>query len=252
MATLSLALQHMCRGEDAAGRTCLAESLAHFQAIEHRWGMAAAHYHLGYLARGGGDERAARAHLEESLACSRAGGDKRGMAHSLDHLGRLAWLAGDDPAARRFVAESRAPGREVGLKDESGGEGLAVLLARDAGDHASARARLRAYLRQLETAGQRLHGTTRALVWAGVLAADQRDFARAARLIGAGLQLRATLGRSDPLLEHRLVEATLAASRATLGARDFERAQAAGRALSLDQAIADALAEPSPTGAPRA
>jgi hypothetical protein len=142
MATLSLALQHMCRGEDAAGRTCLAESLAHFQAIEHRWGMAAAHYHLGYLARGGGDERAARAHLEESLACSRAGGDKRGMAHSLDYLGRLAWLAGDDPAARRFVAESRALGREVGLKDESSGEGLAVLLARSAGDHAGALARL--------------------------------------------------------------------------------------------------------------
>jgi hypothetical protein len=249
MATLSLALQHSFRGENAAGRELLVEALDHFRAVGHLWGMASAHFHLGHAARVGGDLRAARAQVEESLRCSRASGDKRGMSHSLDYLGRLAWLEGDHAAARRFLEESRSLAREIGLKDDSNGAGLGILLTRSEGDHAGALAQVRAYLRQVDESG--LHqNIPRALIWAGILAADERDFGRAARLISAGMRLRPAFGRSDRLLEENLVEASLAAIRAGLGESAYAEARAAGEAMTLDEALASALEEHPPVVAP--
>jgi hypothetical protein len=64
---------------------------------------------------------------------------------------------------------------------------------------------------------------------------------RAARLLGAAAALRETLGAPQPPQEQAEVEQAVAATRAALGEDAWAAAFAAGRALSLEQALAEAL-----------
>jgi hypothetical protein len=73
----------------------------------------------------------------------------------------------------------------------------------------------------------------------------QGQLERAARLFGAGAVLRERLGADLPAIGRRSHDRGVAAVRAALGDADFEAAWAAGQALSLEQAIAEALQEPA-------
>jgi hypothetical protein len=64
---------------------------------------------------------------------------------------------------------------------------------------------------------------------------------RAARLLGAAAALRETIGAPLPLPERADVEQAVAGARAALGEAEWTAAFAAGRMLSLEQAIAEAL-----------
>jgi len=67
--------------------------------------------------------------------------------------------------------------------------------------------------------------------------------ARAARLLGAATAVREALGAPLPAHEQADVERFVAAGRAALGEEQWALALAAGRALSLNEAIAEALDE---------
>ena len=246
MALLSLALQHTFRGEREPGRAYLRESLEHFRATGHRWGISAAHYHLANIARIEGHYDEAQACLEEALACSRAIGDRRGVSNVLDALAGLAFSQGDYRAAHRLTDESRAIGIEVGLK-ESSFDVLAALVARAEGDHARAKAISRENLRLLRDAGLHQH-IPRPLIACGILAADEGALADGARLIGAGIGLRHQLGRSDVLVEQALIESSLADCRVAMGDEAFAQAWAEGQAMTLERAMAYALAEDTAPG----
>ena len=69
---------------------------------------------------------------------------------------------------------------------------------------------------------------------------------RAARLLGAAAAVRETIGAPQPPQEQTDVEQAVAAARAALGEEAWAAAYAAGRALSLEQAIAEALARAMP------
>jgi len=64
----------------------------------------------------------------------------------------------------------------------------------------------------------------------------------AARLLGAAEGLRASIGARLLAFDRARSERTVAAARAALDATAFAAARAAGRALPLDQAIAEAVA----------
>jgi hypothetical protein len=75
------------------------------------------------------------------------------------------------------------------------------------------------------------------------LAVQGREWDRAARLWGAAAALREALGAPRAPNRRAEGERELGAARAALGESAFAASWAEGQALSLEQAIADALAE---------
>jgi hypothetical protein len=69
---------------------------------------------------------------------------------------------------------------------------------------------------------------------------------RAARLCGAAAVVRETLGAPIPSPERTELEEAVAPARAALGEEQWAAAFAAGRALTLEEAVAEALEESSP------
>jgi len=76
-----------------------------------------------------------------------------------------------------------------------------------------------------------------------VIAAAERQMARALRLAGAGAALRQRAGYLAPPHERLDLEQAVEAARSTLGDADAEANWAAGQSLTLDQAVDEALAE---------
>ena len=72
--------------------------------------------------------------------------------------------------------------------------------------------------------------------------ASRAGFAEAgARLFGASERLREELGAPIPASERIRYETGLAMTRSAVGDEAYERAWTAGRALSLDEAVSEAL-----------
>src|SRR5262249_37376633 len=137
----------------------------------------------------------------EALALFRQVGDRGNVAACLLSLGWVARMRGE-------VAQAEALERET------------LALAWELGDpHRCAEA-----LEQLATT-------------AG--AAGQGK--RAARLLGVATALRETLGAPQPQPDQTDTEQAVAAARAALGEVRWAAAYAAGRALPLEEAIAEAL-----------
>jgi non-specific serine/threonine protein kinase len=82
------------------------------------------------------------------------------------------------------------------------------------------------------------------LLGLAALAAQEGGPERAARLWGAAAALREAHGLHLPALLRARSEGYAAAARAQVGEAAFAAAWAAGRAMTLEQAVADALEEP--------
>jgi tetratricopeptide (TPR) repeat protein len=193
----------------------------------------------------GGDQQRA-ALMEESLALYREIGDRQGIALVLGNLGMAAWTRGEYERAVALSEESlalyRATGDRRGIARLLGNQALISLHQRD---YARAEARCRECLALYRDVGDR-QGVSHYLPVLAGAAFGQGQIERAARLFGAGAALRERLGASLPPIGRRSHDRAVAAVRATLGEAAFEAAWAAGRSLSLDQAIAEALREPEP------
>jgi predicted ATPase/DNA-binding CsgD family transcriptional regulator len=158
------------------------------------------------LARTRGDHAQAIALLEEGLAPVRDRGDTWSIAFGLDVRGRLAWLQGDLPRAVQLQRES-------------------LVLRREMDDR------------------MRVASCLDVLAW--VAHAEGRS-ASAARWFGAADAMRERSGAVSSVIWRAEHERNVAATRASLGEDPFTAAWAAGRALSMDAAIAEALGEGHP------
>ena len=172
---------------------------------------------LGAVARRQGDEDRAVAHLEQGMDASRAIGFALGTAVALNNLGRIARRRGEDARATDLYRESLA--LCWGLRDR-----WAV-----------------AYV----------------LIELASLAAARGQPERAARLFGAAETLREAVGvpvvPSGAQMVGTDYATTVATVRAQLGEGSFAAAWAAGRALPLEQVVAEAAEATSdrqPTAAP--
>src|SRR5207249_11721608 len=110
----------------------------------------------------------------------------------------------------------------------------------------------RAFYRQGLALSQELKsGLTIAQNLAGLAAAwqAQGQTERAARLFGAADALREVISTPMDPTEHEVFDPPMAAARAALGEAAFAAVHAEGRAMPLEQAIADALEESHPLAA---
>jgi predicted ATPase/class 3 adenylate cyclase len=241
------------QGDYGAAETWMEQALARARVAGDQRSAARALSNLGILANIQGDPERAGACFTDSLALYRETGDRRGIASSLNNLalnnlGDFAVFQGDlEPAAAAF-AEALALWRQVG---DRASVAVALLnlawVARRRGAVAEAEALGRealALARELGDPRQCAETLESLADTAG--AAGQ--WARAARLLGAAAAQREALGAPQLLQERTEVDQAADEARAALGEEAWLAAFAAGQALSLEQAIAEALGEADRNG----
>jgi non-specific serine/threonine protein kinase len=178
---------------------------------------------------------------EESLEINRQIGNRGTQGINLNNLGLLAFYQGDVPAAKRLHQESLAIRRDLG--DRHGiSESLNHLgkAARKEDDFVRARRLHEEALTMRRDLGEKL-GIVDSLEDCALLAAALDEHERAARFLGAVNRLRARIGSPRPRLEQQEIDAGLVTSQEALGEAAFNDAVRGGRALSLDETIAEVL-----------
>jgi predicted ATPase/transcriptional regulator with XRE-family HTH domain len=269
------------RSDYAMAEAQHAQALALYRTLDDRRGMARALVNLGAVATYQGDEERARALCEESLALYRALGDSIGIALALNNLAVRALHRADYARATALLEESLALCRQRGdtlnaaialtnLADAArrqGAHAQAVALYEESlalyesigdqmfrrqtltelagalqalGQHDQALALYRESLADYQTGGSP-RSAAYALEGIALVYSAQGQPEQTARLFGAAAALRATLGIPLTAPNHLQYDPALATTRAALGEESFALAWAAGQALSLEQAIAEAL-----------
>jgi tetratricopeptide (TPR) repeat protein len=199
-----------------------------------------------------GDLRGARVCFEESLATNAAVGDGWVADAAKTGLARVAWADGDMTSARMLLEESTALMRAFG-DARSIGLNLARLgeLAQDVGDSAAARSLYRQALPIFLDTGD--HGKIGdVLLGLASLAAAEGAVASAVRLAGAAAGItHAAAWIDDDHWSTRQNWLSLAQLRAVadrqLARQEVARAWAEGQTMSVEQAVAMAVAEPTST-----
>jgi predicted ATPase/DNA-binding SARP family transcriptional activator len=232
-----------CQNDYDSARTLHAASLAISRKLGDPKNRARALNRLGLLSYYQGDVAAAHAFYEEGLAIQREIGDAEGVAVSLVNLGFMAGRQGDQARARSYFEESLAIQRRLGNKGGIANalHGLAFLTCEQS-DAGTARALLEESLAIYRELGNK-QGIAVSLEAFARLAVVEGQAERAGRLWGAGAALRKAIGVSLAPADQTEQEARLAALRRSLGEASFSLAYEAGRALTWEQAIQEALAE---------
>jgi predicted ATPase/DNA-binding NarL/FixJ family response regulator len=179
----------------------------------------------------------ARALLDESLALAREAGDAFRIAHAYNTLGDLARCEGNYAEAQTAYENSVALLRDLAAQHDLASIlrnlGRACLLLGDAE---------RAYALFSESlaahqAEQNTPGMTECLIGLGATAVVRGLPAAGARLLAAATAIRGQRAASVWPAKRMEVEQYLALALARLTEAEFQAEQAAGRALSLEQAI---------------
>jgi predicted ATPase len=245
----NLAIVVRMRGDYAKARALTEESLAIRRALGNKSVIAASLNNLGNIAALQGDYAAARTLYAECLALRQALGDERGVALLLNNLGLVTEQQGDNAAARVLFEKSLTSFRKLGSK-QSLLEPLNNLgrIVRKQGDYALAPPLFYESL----TIGQEIDAKpdmAEALKEVAGLAAAQGEFKRAARLWGVAEALREAIGAPLPPDERPDYEREVAHVRAQLDEAAFKAAWQEGRVMTLEEAVAFALASPDITPA---
>lgn len=193
-------------------------------------------YTLGLVATYRGELDAAEAAFQASV-------DEPNWApFALKNLGYLAYRRGDHAGADAWFDQALAQFRARG---KTFGTALTLVnmasLARDRNDLPGAAA-LYAEALALRTDHNDKVSAVSCLRGLAIIASRAHQDERAVRLFGAEESLRTAIGADEPRSRSRLV--ALAECRERLGESAFESAWRAGQALSLPDAVAEALAVP--------
>lgn len=166
-----------------------------------KWAIAISLNNLGYLSLEVGDFATARAQLQDAVNLQREVGDRWAIANALNNLGNAIRAQGEFAQAFLIYRES------LQISQELGDRGAIAYLLEDIGG----------------------------------LAAVQTRYERAVRLVSAAENLRSEIGAPlAPNEQEKLLE-MLAPAREALAPEAYAAAEEAGRNLSLDAAIAEAL-----------
>ncbi len=181
--------------------------------------------------------------FQEGLLTARAAGDDWGAGASLWGLGRIARFQGNLQRATELLEQSFAGAHDAGnpLAMAATLLGLAEI-AHNHEHYAREAELLQEALLHFRSIGE-LWGTTACLEGvAAIVAARQRPMT-AARLFGAASALRGAFEVPVPRVSRLPYEQVIATTRAMIGEAAFATAWQEGQALTIDQAITDALAE---------
>jgi len=242
VASILINLSDIARqANDAAGaRACLDESIAQARAAGSGALLAWAIAKRGVLAHDDQDYASARVDIEEGVRRMQAEGDQHLGAHIRVALGYLALGQEDYAAAREQFAAVREQTNRLGAPSPHAhlGLGAAALGGRE---YAAAGRHFAAGLRQTRDWGER-QNMALAIRWCAALAAAQGQPLRTVRLAAAATALEAAIKSRVFPLQERLFDRWLAPARRALDDSAREAAEAAGRAMTVAQAIDDALA----------
>ena len=233
------------QGDYARATALFEESLALFRELGDKDGTAWVLINLGVIVGNQGDHGRAAALYREGLALFRELGDNNGMGWALIGLGQSARARGDAWQATVLFKESLAVFRGVEHKP---GIGFALnclgLATCEQGDYGRATALYAESLALCRETGNKYLAAHCLEGLAGVASAQGQP-ERAARLFGAAEATRRLIGVPLPPSERPHYERLVAAVRTQLDEGTFAAAWTAGQALSLEQAIAEALGEES-------
>ena len=243
--------QSFVEGRYAEARPLLDEGLAVLREIDDRHGLVRALSHLGFLDYLEDHQESARAMYHEGLVLARQANDPDAAAELLDNLGRTFQAEGDLDGAERAYKEAEAIWREIGQ-----GHRLAMALNNLGsvqtlrGERRTARARLGEALSLSQKIGNRRR-LAFTLAAVAVLAAFEGEGVRAVRLDTVALGAVVAMGASLTQPMHARGVQHLERARQALGGAQAEAAESAGRAMTLEQGVDEALAwlaEPADSG----
>lgn len=231
---------------------CYEEALALAQELGDAASRVGSLQGLAYLKVCLGDYSEARRLLEESLALAREVGDPSAVFLSLSGLLSTALGQDEDREAETLAQQLLALAQELGqrfvvLYVVS----VQAILADRRGEHEQAAALLRDCLVAYQQAGARNKALGLLEAAAGPLLARGQPHA-AARLLGTSQAGLEALGVRRVAYRSTISARSVAAARAALGEVAFAAAYAEGSALSLEQAVEEALGllEPQPEAPP--
>jgi tetratricopeptide (TPR) repeat protein len=231
------------QGDYVAATTYLEAALAMARAVGEQWLVARVLNQLGVAFYFQGQVEQAIERNEESLQVARELGDTWSESRALGNLGFLAYDRGDWVQATARYEEAltidRTHADPQGAARELGNLGR---LALRAGKVQQAAGRMREMLSLVRTLGE-LQLAFECLEGLAMVHAAEGDGERAACLLGAAAAVRETVSAPQSPPERDEYESALAPARAALGEEAWAAAFASGRALSLEQIIAEALGE---------
>jgi non-specific serine/threonine protein kinase len=228
------------RGDYVAAQSLAEERLelacAQGDRLEMAWSLA----YLGMVAvETDGDQLAL---FEESLALFREVDDPAGIAEVLNMLGEVKRHQGDFADATRLYEESLSLWRELGNEQY-----VAMILhnlGRVAQRQGSPRRAATVLVDSLARfqALQINNGVALCLRGLAGVAVDIGRLEAATRFLGAADTLAERAGVVEDVADREQSESTVAAARARLGAARFATIWAAGKSLSIEAAVAEAMA----------
>jgi predicted ATPase/DNA-binding SARP family transcriptional activator len=228
--------------DKAAARAYAQESQALFREMGNSWGLIESLEILGYLSTEQGDYKAAQVCSEDMWILSQVGEFKTGMSVALSLQGRIAYFQNQFNHMEETFQKILEIGRDLGFK------GWMIWSLRQMGIAAKRQGnyqRAAAYLVESLPLAEKIkdmHGIIMTLgIMAGFASAMGQPL-RAARLIGAEeVQLKSHNMILDPI-EQAECDLDTASVRAQLAEAAFQAAWSEGGNLTLEQAVAEALA----------
>jgi predicted ATPase/DNA-binding CsgD family transcriptional regulator len=268
-----------------AARLC-GQSLAQCRTAGDQLGIAAALHGLALVARSGGDFATARMMYEEARRIHEAHADQWGLSYTLRYLAVVLWMEGDYAAAGPVIDASLSLARTIGDRQGVAITlTVKSYVSRSLGEQAAAEAAARESFAQHEAYGDR-RGAAQALWALGMAVAGQGRYGEAeahhkralstfseigdryftgvcfiglaqvalaagrpqdaVRLLAADSAMMAAMGAPRWPSIRPYIQQSLDQARATLDAATFEHAWATGESLSVEQAVALAMAVPGP------
>lgn len=242
--TRSLALRSM--GQIASLQGAGSEARRHFAEGLH---IARQHADLGVIAvmllaigmsaTSEGDCTVAREHLEESLKAARKVGDDATILQALNGLGEICRIEHNSTKAKPLYEEAMLICRRSGFVNMSAAVLLNLAVTEvDSGHHAGARDAITEAASFIDTSGNQFQWGTLLDVAVGLVAACG-DHAFAARMWGASEATHARFSWPRDVADERFVHAWMARAKAALDSARFHIADAEGRTLGHEQAVAE-------------
>jgi tetratricopeptide (TPR) repeat protein len=203
---------------------------------------------LGGLARVAlrSDVAEGRRLAREALDVSAAAADEPGRSNALHLLGVGAQIAGDLLEARDWMTQRLALVRAQGDQFLTASEaGNLSMVERQLGNVDTAERLAREALEIGQAIGDKF-GTPFSFSGLAAIATEQREYERAATLVGAAEALMESQQMDWPPDERPHYERLLAVLPGTMGSAEFERARAVGRSMAASEAVDFALSARSP------
>lgn len=231
-------------GDPAAGQALITDGLRLFRTepSSRRWDFGRALFAAAMYAMQRGDYISAQATCEEALALFRALGQSYGLSQALNFLGDLARLQGDYATAAAHYRESLPLARQAGVRSDIASllHNLGYVALAQGDTNQAAALFVEGLVLQHEIGHQQ--GIAECLAGCAAVAAIRGQAELAARLFGATDALSTHTGGPVWPAEQAEYRRHQAAAQAQLPPMVWENARAAGRTLSLAQAIEEARA----------